>query len=77
MALCIAHRRQAWTWSIPGIILVALVAALFNPPDQSVTSGDFDVGERVVDGDTLLLASGERVRLIGVHTPETKHPKKR
>jgi micrococcal nuclease len=30
----------------------------------------------VVDGDTLLLASGERVRLIGVDTPETKHPNK-
>ena len=46
----IAHRRQAWTWSIPGIILIALLSAFFNPPDQSVTSGDFDVVERVVDG---------------------------
>ena len=26
--------------------------------------------KRVVDGDTLLLASGERVRLIGIDTPE-------
>lgn len=32
--------------------------------------------ERVIDGDTLLLANGERVRLIGVDTPETKHPQK-
>lgn len=32
------------------------------------------VVERVVDGDTLLLETGERVRLIGVDTPETKHP---
>ena len=31
---------------------------------------------RVVDGDTLVLANGERVRLIGVNTPETKHPTK-
>jgi len=31
---------------------------------------------RVVDGDTILLNNGERVRLIGVDTPETKHPKK-
>ena len=30
--------------------------------------------ERVVDGDTLLLAGGARVRLLGVNTPETKHP---
>ena len=30
----------------------------------------------MVDGGTLLLQSGERVRLIGVDTPEIKHPKK-
>jgi micrococcal nuclease len=29
---------------------------------------------RVVDGDTLLLDGGERVRLIGVDTPETVRP---
>jgi endonuclease YncB( thermonuclease family) len=31
---------------------------------------------RVVDGDTIIMDNGERVRLIGVDTPETKHPKK-
>jgi endonuclease YncB( thermonuclease family) len=31
---------------------------------------------RVVDGDTLILHGGERVRLIGVDTPETVHPRK-
>ena len=31
---------------------------------------------RVVDGDTIKLSNGERVRLIGVDTPETKHPNK-
>ncbi len=31
---------------------------------------------RVVDGDTLLLETGHRVRLLGVNTPETKHPTK-
>lgn len=31
---------------------------------------------KVIDGDTFVLASGERVRMIGVDTPETKHPKK-
>src|SRR5947209_15760724 len=71
MAVRIARRRQTWTWSVPAIIVVALLAAFFNPPDQAITQGDFDVVERVVDGDTLLLQSGERVRLIGVDTPET------
>jgi micrococcal nuclease len=32
--------------------------------------------ERVIDGDTFLLTNGEYVRLIGVDTPETKHPEK-
>ena len=32
--------------------------------------------KRVIDGDTILLINGERVRLIGVDTPETKHPQK-
>ena len=32
--------------------------------------------ERVVDGDTIKLANGEKVRYIGIDTPETKHPKK-
>ena len=31
---------------------------------------------RVVDGDTIILSNNERVRLIGVDTPETKHPNK-
>ena len=31
---------------------------------------------RVVDGDTIILNNGERVRLIGVDTPETKHLRK-
>ncbi len=31
---------------------------------------------RVVDGDTIVLDGNERIRLIGVDTPETVHPKK-
>ncbi len=32
---------------------------------------------KVVDGDTIELTTGEKVRYIGIDTPETKHPKKR
>ncbi len=32
--------------------------------------------ERVVDGDTLVLQGGQRVRLLGVDTPETVHPER-
>lgn len=32
--------------------------------------------KRVVDGDTIELENGERLRYIGIDTPETKHPTK-
>ena len=37
------------------------------------TAQDLVRVKRVVDGDTIILESGERVRLLGVNTPETKH----
>jgi len=72
----LTFRRLSWKWSLPGLVLVALLAAFFNPPDPGVTSGEFEYVQRVVDGDTLLLGTGERVRLLGINTPETVHPKK-
>ena len=54
---------DSWKWSIPGIVIVALLAALANPPDQGVTSpADFEYVQRVVDGDTLML--GRRINPI-------------
>jgi micrococcal nuclease len=32
--------------------------------------------KQVVDGDTIILESGERVRLLGLNAPEVNHPKK-
>jgi len=53
-----------------------LLVAFLNPSDPGITSPDIEYVQRVVDGDTLLLGTGERVRLIGLDTPETKHPNK-
>ena len=56
--------------------LAAIRGLLTRTPTDELrfdSSGPYRV-ERVVDGDTLLLSAGERVRLIGVDTPETKHP---
>lgn len=38
--------------------------------------GDDAAIERVIDGDTVVLTDGTRVRLIGIDTPETVHPSK-
>jgi Staphylococcal nuclease homologue len=43
-----------------------------GPPAQSQTVPV----TRVIDGDTVELSTGEKVRLIGVDTPETKDPRK-
>ena len=52
------------------VLLVTLATAV------TVSAQNFVRVKRVVDDDTLQLESGERVRLIRVNTPETKHPKK-
>ena len=39
-------------------------------------ASDFRTVKRVIDGDTIVLENGERVRLIGVDTPESVHPNK-
>ena len=42
----------------------------------SCTNSQILICARVIDGDTIVLSNGEKVRLIGVDTPETKHPQK-
>lgn len=51
------------------------------PPRPGPAAGGLPAGldvtvERVVDGDTIVVSGKERVRLIGVDTPETKDPRR-
>jgi micrococcal nuclease len=57
---------------LPALALLAVFCAGCG----SSSSGSSDTAHvrRVVDGDTILLTSGERVRLIGVDTPESVKP---
>jgi micrococcal nuclease len=73
-------RRSAPAWLIL-LIVVVLIAVQYFGGEQGdappVDVGDTErtyVVERVIDGDTLLIAGGERLRLLGVDTPETVHP---
>jgi micrococcal nuclease len=59
--------RKFFTFIIPVVVLLFLL---------STSHAEIYKVKRAVDGDTLLLNNGERVRLIGVDTPETKHPQK-
>ncbi len=75
--------RPAW-YRRRGTAVIALVLAALvlirwwqrDPrrlPPENLSEGTYRV-ERVVDGDTLLLANRARIRLQGVDTPETKKP---
>ena len=54
---------------IASIVLICLVF-IYNARPQA------HLVKRVIDGDTIQLSNGKIVRLIGVDTPETKHPRK-
>ncbi|HEX4982963.1 MAG TPA: thermonuclease family protein [Ilumatobacteraceae bacterium] len=71
--------RRLWRW-IPVGLLGACTSAAAGPP-ASTASGSVAqanaVVEAVVDGDTIdvrIDGDEERVRLIGIDTPETKKP---
>lgn len=49
-----------------GVVAVITISACVPPPAAPVGT----VVERIVDGDTLAVADGETVRLIGIDTPE-------
>ncbi len=44
--------------------------------ESAEPTGELRKVVRVVDGDTIVVSPNEKVRLIGVDTPETVHPKK-
>lgn len=72
-------RRRFSPASIVAILLVAWVLVRLwqsaRWPDEPIVlcEGVYQVA-RVVDGDTLLLSSGARIRLQGIDTPETVKP---
>jgi micrococcal nuclease len=58
------------------VVAGAACAQRESPPAPSPASGNLPAGvdvqvRKVVDGDTLEVTGGERIRLIGVDTPET------
>lgn len=64
-------RRLAW--AIPLVVVVG--ARLLAPADHPARPRRAVV-ERAVDGDTVVLVGGERVRYVGMDTPELHHPRK-
>ncbi len=83
-----AARRLAVIVSVAAVVLAALLgcgrggsapnarAAGGGTGAVALPAGLDTTVDRVVDGDTLVVAGGHRVRLIGIDTPETKDPRK-
>jgi micrococcal nuclease len=65
--------------ALPGACLAASASSIVGTSAQSeaasVLTGELRKVVRVVDGDTIVVSPNEKVRLIGVDTPETVHPK--
>lgn len=80
----ILRRSRAPWWAVVLVVLALFAIRYFAdgefptgevPPVDPGSPDRTYVVERVIDGDTLLLRGGERVRLLGVDTPETVHPR--
>lgn len=80
-------RARRWTFRRTLLVVAAFLAAFgylrradlgLPGANRSAArpSDGWRVVERVVDGDTLLLDGNERVRLIGVNTPESVDPRR-
>jgi micrococcal nuclease len=77
-----SHRRLTPGRAVVFVLVLALIALLrwwqgpqpqAPPAPETLPEGTYTV-QRVVDGDTIALTNGARVRLIGVNTPETVKP---
>ena len=55
---------------------ILILTTLLLCPIISCSNSQILICTKVVDGDTIIISNGERVRLIGVDTPETNRPNK-
>ncbi len=59
-------------------VVVALLErfGIIPDPKKATTTSDLATVTRVVDGDTIQISTGAKVRYIGVDTPETVDPRR-
>jgi len=68
----IRHKSGLWNkgWSV---IILALILTLLTPGCSNINENAVLV-TRIIDGDTIEIENGVRVRYIGIDTPETSEP---
>ena len=68
------RKRTVFFGGVSALLLLALAAHYIRSPRVAPTHR---FCARVIDGDTIVLDGGERVRLIGIDTPEKDDPRPR
>ncbi|HEX9181247.1 MAG TPA: hypothetical protein VF859_12670 [Burkholderiales bacterium] len=56
------------------VLFAGIIAGILAP---APVMAEWVLAQRVFDGDTFLTATGTRVRVMDIDTPETHHPDKR
>ncbi len=81
------HKRNKALYGYLLLVLIALTNWFINSnkkpvqqtiiPAQEITATpSATIATKVIDGDTIDISTGQKVRYIGIDTPETKDPKK-
>jgi len=71
------RKRLNWRKKYLSILLISLfLCSCTTFQGHSAETTSFILCTRVVDGDTIVVKGIGKIRLIGVDTPETKHPRK-
>lgn len=72
--------RKSYSWLAAAMLMIAAVSypafKTLSGPGSAMAGNEYVYVSRVVDGDTLHLSGGQRVRLIGIDTPELHHSAK-
>lgn len=82
-------KSNKWLWIGGGLLLLIIVIftatgrgngtidnTALNPEVKSVATKTIIIVSEVIDGDTIRLSDGNKVRILGIDTPETKDPRK-
>lgn len=72
-----SRRKKPWYWTVGlvvGVVVLLLLFRLVEDIGPELQPGDRFMVVRVFDGDTVELAGGDRLRLLGIDTPEQGEP---
>ncbi len=70
--LCVSYVAKTYNLPKPATLAVQDIVPTMAPPMATESA----IVTRVIDGDTIQISTGEKVRLIGIDTPETVDPRK-